>query len=53
MKSNDYYMYKRLEVPGVLIECGFLSNYYERNLLIKDKYQKKLAKIIANSTLKI
>ena len=53
MKSNDYYMYKRLSVPGVLIECGFLSNYYERNLLIKESYQKKLAKIIANSTLKI
>ena len=53
MKNNNYYMYNKLEVPGVLIECGFLSNYYERNLLIKPSYQKKLAKTIASSTNKI
>ncbi len=43
------YMYRQLATPGVLIECGFLSNAYERNLLVKDDYQKKLAKIIASS----
>jgi N-acetylmuramoyl-L-alanine amidase len=43
------YMYSRLNIPGVLIECGFLSNTYERELLITEDYQKKLAQIIASS----
>lgn len=41
--SNTIYMYKKLNVPGVLIECGFLSNEKERNLLITDKYQERIA----------
>lgn len=41
--SNMIYMYKKLNVPGVLIECGFLSNEKERNLLITDKYQERIA----------
>lgn len=41
--SNTIYMYKKLNVPGVLIECGFLSNEKERNLLITDKYQEQIA----------
>lgn len=44
--SNDIYMYKKLNVPGVLVECGFLSNYNERNLLQKDDYQLKIAEAI-------
>lgn len=43
------YMYKELKIPGVLIECGFLSNAYERKLLISEEYQKKLAKTIASA----
>ncbi len=43
------YMYKELKVAGVLIECGFLSNPYERGLLVKADYQKKLAKLIARA----
>lgn len=43
------YMYSRLKTTGVLIECGFLSNARERGLLQTKEYQKKLAKIIANS----
>ena len=46
---NKTYMYDKLLVSGVLIECGFLSNSKERNLLIDKNYQKKLAKIIAKS----
>ena len=41
------YMYKKLEKKGVLIECGFLSNTMERNKLITEEYQKKVAKVIA------
>lgn len=41
------YMYKKLEKKGVLIECGFLSNTMERNKLITEEYQRKVAKVIA------
>lgn len=45
---NRTYMYDKLTIPGILIECGFLSNAKERNMLISTEYQKKLAKIIAD-----
>ena len=41
--SDTIYMYKKLKVPGILIECGFLSNENERNLLISEKYQEQIA----------
>ena len=40
------YMYSKLKIPGVLIECGFLSNYSEKEKLISPEYQEKLAVII-------
>ena len=43
---SSTYMYSKLKVPGVLIECGFLSNSYERNLLQKKYYQKKFSKLV-------
>ena len=46
MLSNDIYMYKKLKIPGVLIECGFLSNNKERNLLSDDKYQYRIVESI-------
>jgi len=44
---SNTYMYNKLKIKGVLIECGFLSNNKERNLLINKKYQQVLAKTIA------
>ena len=41
--SKTVYMYNKLAVAGVLIECGFLSNAEEKILLTKDDYQQKLA----------
>lgn len=41
------YMYSKLSVTGVLIECGFLSNAKERKLLTTSEYQKKIADAIA------
>lgn len=43
---NNTYMYRLLNKPGVLIECGFLSNDNERAKLTNDDYQIKLSKII-------
>ncbi|MBE6140304.1 MAG: N-acetylmuramoyl-L-alanine amidase CwlD [Firmicutes bacterium] len=44
---SNTYMYNKLKIKGVLIECGFLSNNKERNLLINKEYQQVLAKTIA------
>ena len=46
------YMYDKLTIPGVLIECGFLSNYEEKNKLITEEYQQKLATIIKDALIK-
>ena len=50
--NNSIYMYKKLNVPGVLIECGFLSNYKDRKLLLSESYREKLVKSIINSLIK-
>lgn len=46
VKITDLYMYKNITVPGVLIECGYLSNPTERKLLQDKKYQELLANSI-------
>lgn len=50
--SEDIYMYKKLTIPGVLIECGFLSNDRERVLLNSNDYQKKIVDSIVDGLLK-
>ena len=44
---SDTYMYSKLNIPGVLIECGFLSNPKERQMLTTSEYQKLVAYSIA------
>lgn len=41
------YLMKHVTVPSVLIECGFLSNVEETELLQAPSYQKKLAAAIS------
>ena len=48
IKTTDLYMYRNTTTPGVLVECGYLSNSTERTLLQQENYQKKLAKSITN-----
>lgn len=43
---ENFYLFKHTNAPGILVECGFLSNYKERELLLEDKYQEKIAKTI-------
>ena len=50
--DNDIYMYKKLDIPGILIECGFMSNTKERSLLVTDKYQSKIVKSIIDGLIK-
>ena len=47
--SEDIYLMNNISCPAVLIECGFLSNANEEQLLISDSYQLKIAAIIASS----
>ena len=41
--TDSIYLLEKLEVPAVLIECGFLSNYNEAVLLKNDDYKKALS----------
>ena len=50
--GNSYYMYEKLNVKGVLIECGFLSNPRERNNLLSEEYQIKFVKLVTNGIIK-
>ncbi|KMT21204.1 N-acetylmuramoyl-L-alanine amidase CwlD [Clostridium cylindrosporum] len=42
-ESNTYYLLKNNDIPSVIVECGFLSNPSEENLLKDDSYQNKIA----------
>lgn len=41
--NNDYYLLKHSSTPIVIVECGFLSNPTEEQLLLTDEYQRKMA----------
>ena len=44
----NIYMYQYLKIPGVLVECGFISNANERKRLQDSNYQKQLALALTN-----
>ena len=47
IKANDtYYMLKKTEVPVIIVECGFLSNYEEAEKLVDGAYQDALAEAV-------
>ena len=43
------YLILETAYPSVLVECGFLSNPEEEQKLVNEKYQKKLARHIADA----
>lgn len=45
--DDSIYLINHISKVGCLVECGFLSNTTERNLLVTDEYQMKLAYAIA------
>ena len=45
--SSGIYVMDRIQCPGVLVECGFLSNPQEEKKLRDATYQKKLSSVIA------
>lgn len=50
-KVDKLYLQKRIIVPGVLIEIGFLSNPNERCLLKSNNYQEKVVNSITKGIL--
>lgn len=42
MSISGVYIMEHVQIPTVIIECGFLSNKEETNLLKTDEYQNKL-----------
>ena len=45
-QAGDYFMLKCAPVPSVIVECGFLSNLEDAELLCTEAYQKELARVI-------
>ncbi|MGN0348835.1 MAG: N-acetylmuramoyl-L-alanine amidase [Roseburia sp.] len=46
-KANEsYYLLKKTPTPTVIVECGFLSNPTEADLLLDSDYQDKLVRAI-------
>lgn len=46
MAIKDVYLLKKVPMPSVLVETGFLSNPEERSLLTDPAYQNKVADAI-------
>lgn len=41
--DSSYYLLKKSDCPLIIVECGFLSDSKEAELLIQEEYQRKLA----------
>lgn len=41
--NGSYYLLKKSTVPTVIVECGFLSNGREAEMLMQKEYQEKVA----------
>lgn len=48
-KGEGIYLLEKITAPGVLVECGFLSNWQEEAKLSTPDYQKKLCCVISAS----
>ena len=49
-QADSVYIMEKIQCPGVLIECGFLSNPTEEAKLRSSDYQKQLCCVIAATT---
>lgn len=44
--ADNIYVMNHINVPAVLVECGFISNYIEAANLTDDEYQNKISFVI-------
>lgn len=51
-KSSGIYLMEHISCPGILVECGFLSNPTEEAALSTPAYQKRLCCVIAATVTK-
>lgn len=49
--ADKVYLMENINCPGILVECGFLSNRDEEQKLLTPAYQTKLAMTICFGTL--
>ena len=47
--ADGIYLMEHINRPGILIECGFLSNIEEESNLRSPEYQKHLCAVIATT----
>lgn len=50
---DDLFLLNKINIPGILLEVGFLSNPQDRYLLTKEEYQNKVALSITNAIKKL
>lgn len=46
---DHLYLFKHINCPALLIECGFLSNGEDAALLLTDSYQRKIAAVLVSA----
>ena len=44
--AGDYYICREIDCPAVIVECGFLSNDYEAELLQTEEHRKTICDLI-------
>lgn len=44
VKTNDFVVVRESQMPGILIELGFLSNFEEEKILRTDEYRERAAR---------
>ena len=49
--GDSIYLLSHLQIPAVLVECGFLSNYEEAEKLTTKDYQKQVAHALCSGIL--
>ena len=50
--GKEIYILDKIKIPACLIECGFISNPTEEQLLLSDSYQDKIVEAIVNGIIK-
>ena len=51
IRRRGYFVLRRTSIPGVLVECGFLTNSLEANLALQSSYRQRLANAIADGVM--
>jgi N-acetylmuramoyl-L-alanine amidase len=51
IRRRGYFVLRRTNIPGVLVECGFLTNPYEARYALNPAYRQRLAEAIARGVM--